>query len=79
MTARIDIENVIKEYGGVNRRDLPGWLRNPNSQEEHEFALAMAVLLHHDYPSVTPIYDSEDQLTGWKGITLKDSPDSPNY
>lgn len=72
MTTRTDIENVIKEYGGVNRRDLPGWLRKPSSQEGREFDLAMAVLLHQDYPSVTPLYDSEDQLTAWKGITLKD-------
>jgi hypothetical protein len=79
MTTRTEIENVIKEYGGVNRNNLPDWLRNPSGQDGHEFDLAMAVFLHQSYPSVTPVYDSDDQLTAWKGITLKGSPDSPNY
>ena len=59
--------------GGWDRAELPKHLRNP--QNEHDFALAMAVGLHAQYPEVTPIYDEVGNLTGWRGIELRD----PNF
>jgi hypothetical protein len=35
----------------------------------------MAVCLHDEHPEVTPIYDDLGNLTGWRGITLRD----PNF
>jgi hypothetical protein len=46
-----------------------------NPQTEYDFALAMAVGLHDRHPEVTPIYDEVGNLTGWRGITLRD----PNF
>jgi hypothetical protein len=37
----------------------------------NEFALAIAVGLHDQYPEVTPIYDEVGNLTGWRGIELR--------
>jgi hypothetical protein len=73
MTHRDQIESAIREWGGRARGELPNHLRNP--QNEHEFALAMAVGLHAQHPEVTPIYDDLGNLTGWRGITLRD----PNF
>jgi hypothetical protein len=69
MTHRDQIEGAIKEWGGRDRAELPKYLRNP--QNEHDFALAMAVGLHDQYPEVTPIYDEVGNMTGWRGITLR--------
>jgi hypothetical protein len=73
MTHRDQIESAIREWGGRDRAELPKHLRNP--QNEHDFALAMAVGLHDQYPEVTPIYDGPGDLTGWRGIELRD----PNF
>ena len=73
MTHRDEIECAIGEWGGRDRGELPKHLRNP--QNEHDFALAMAVGLHDQYPEVTPIYDGPGDLTGWRGIELRD----PNF
>jgi hypothetical protein len=67
MTHRDQIESAIKDWGGRDRAELPNHLRNP--QSEHEFAL------HAQHPEVTPIYDDLGNLTGWRGITLRD----PNF
>jgi hypothetical protein len=54
----------------AGRRELPEHLRNP--QNEYDFAIAMAVALHDQHPEVTPTYNSFGNLTGWRGIELRD-------
>jgi hypothetical protein len=69
MTHRDQIESAIREWGWSRSRGAAEHLRNP--QSEHEFAIAMAVGLHDQYPEVTPIYDEVGNLTGWRGITFR--------
>ena len=75
MTHRDQIDSAIREWGGRDCSELPKHLRNP--QNEHDFALAMAVCLHAQYPEATPIDDEVGNLTGWRGIELR-LPCAPN-
>jgi hypothetical protein len=73
MTTKTDIEAAIEKWGAIDQRELlPQWLRDPRT--EHQFALAMAVLSHQQHPDVTPSYGDRDELTGWRGIGLKEAP-----
>jgi hypothetical protein len=69
LTHRDQIESAIREWGDRDSAELPNHLRNP--QNEHEFADAMAVGLHAQYPEVTPIYDEVGNLTGWRRLTFR--------
>ena len=71
MTNRTQIDNAITQWGQADRASLPDWLRNPSTVCDEEFDIAMSVFLHREHPEVTPIYDGDDELIAWKGITLK--------
>jgi hypothetical protein len=70
---RDELERVVREYGPMDRSDLPGWLLNP--QGEREFSLALAVVIAQRGPEhAGPEYDDQGYLTGWHGIALKGQP-----
>lgn len=71
-THRDQIAAAVRDYGSLNRSELPDMLRSPNPAKPQEFDLAMAVMLHQTAKDKAgPTYDDNGFLTGWYGIKLK--------
>jgi hypothetical protein len=79
MTTKAEIDKVIERWGNVPRHLLPPLLRGNapagTPLTGHEFALALALVLHQTAEGKAgPTYDENNTLIGWFGIRPRDVP-----
>lgn len=62
-----DVQFVLQVYGDTPRHELPEWLRNPDVDNDDQFALAVTLAARHKGAGIEPLC-KDGILVGLRGI-----------
>jgi hypothetical protein len=68
---RTEINTAVQRYSGEPREHIPTKYRDPKNERDFSIGLAILLASSPEWRDVSPMYDEQDNLIGWRGIAVK--------